>query len=361
MTIKVFQFKPYVVVTESMEPVLDVDDLIIVTNPKVDELEVGDIITFRADIDYNGTKEIVTHYVNSITETNGEYTIRTNRYGSTVPDTWILSGDDVIGVYSFRVKQLGVFINFVKSPFGIAAIAVNVIVIGAIVYIVKSGKKEGKQENKPEAQDVICLNDLMTTEELVKVLHLQASKPIQEETHKRVKKDRTRIKKVGRIAYFVVLGIMALWTLYAIIPMVVKDRAVNLLGRSTMLVIPNDQELDQELNSDVIHIKKFSFDDIEVGDRIIIYGKFGTDLYWMEEIVAKDELNRSIDTTFGYFIRNTYEEDHVVATFDHHANLLITILYVATTPRGFASMLFIEAIALSVIYYYFVRNPKEKK
>jgi hypothetical protein len=128
-----------------------------------------------------------------------------------------------------------------------------------------------------------------------------------------------------------------------------------------MLVIPNDQELDQELNSDVVHIKKFSFDDIEVGDRIIIYGKFGTDLYWMEEIVAKDDINRTIDTTFGYFIRNTYEEDHVVATFDHHANLFSTILYVATTPRGFASMLFIEALALSVIYYYFVRNPKEKK
>ena len=36
MTIKVFQFKPYVVVTESMEPVIDVDDLIIVTNTNVD-------------------------------------------------------------------------------------------------------------------------------------------------------------------------------------------------------------------------------------------------------------------------------------------------------------------------------------
>jgi hypothetical protein len=201
----------------------------------------------------------------------------------------------------------------------------------------------------------------MTTEELVKALHLQASKPIHEDTHKRVKKDHTRVKKIGRIVYFVVLGIMALWTLYAMIPMVVKDRAVNLLGRSTMLIIPNDQELDQELNSDVVHIKKFSFDDIDVGDRIIIYGKFGTDLYWMEEIVAKDDINRTIDTTFGYFIRNTYDEDHVVATFDHHANLFSTILYVATTPRGFASMLFIEALALSVIYYYFVRNPKEKK
>lgn len=150
MTIKVFQFKPYVVITESMEPVIDVDDLIIVTNPKLDKLKSGDIITFRADIDYNGTKEIVTHYIHTISETNGKYTILTHRYGSTVPDTWTLNGDDVIGVYSFRVKQLGVFINFVKSPFGIAAIVVNVIVIGAIIYIVKSGKKDRVEIQKPE-------------------------------------------------------------------------------------------------------------------------------------------------------------------------------------------------------------------
>lgn len=151
MTIKVFQVKPYVVVTESMEPVLDVDDLIVVTNPNLSKLDVGDIITFEADIDYNGEKEVVTHYIHSITETNGEYIIRTNRYGSNVPDTWVLSGDDVIGVYAFRVRQLGVFINFVKSPFGIAAIVVNVIVIGAIVYIVKSGKKDQVDNKKPVA------------------------------------------------------------------------------------------------------------------------------------------------------------------------------------------------------------------
>ncbi len=146
MTIKVFQFKPYVVITESMEPVLNVDDMIIVTNPNVDKLEVGDIITFKADIDYNGSKEIVTHYIFSITEDGDDYIIRTNRYGSTVPDTWILRSADVIGVYGFRIPQLGVFINFVKSPFGIAAIAVNAVVIGAIIYIVKSGKKEKDQK-----------------------------------------------------------------------------------------------------------------------------------------------------------------------------------------------------------------------
>ncbi|MDO9629766.1 MAG: signal peptidase I [Acholeplasmataceae bacterium] len=143
MTIKVFQFKPFVVVTQSMEPVIDVDDMVVVLNPNVDKLKVGDIITFRADIDYNGTKEIVTHYIHTITENNdGDRIFRTNRYGSTVPDTWILKDSDIIGVYAFRIRQLGVFVNFIKSPFGIAAVSVNLIVIGSIVYLVKSGKKE---------------------------------------------------------------------------------------------------------------------------------------------------------------------------------------------------------------------------
>ncbi len=142
MTIKVFQFKPFVVITESMEPVIDVDDMVVVFNPNVDNLVVGDIITFKADIDYNGTKETVTHYIHSITEnTDGDRIFRTNRYGSTTPDTWILQEEDIIGVYGFRIPQLGVLINFIKSPFGIAAISVNLIVIGAIVYLVKSGKK----------------------------------------------------------------------------------------------------------------------------------------------------------------------------------------------------------------------------
>lgn len=145
-TVKVFQFKPYTVITESMEPVINVGDMAIVTNPtanKLDALEVGDIITFNADIDYNGTKEIVTHYVFSITENSqGDRVIRTNRYGSTTPDPWILSDADVLGVYAFRIPWIGNLVNFIKSPYGIAAIVVNVLVIGGIVYIVKSGKKE---------------------------------------------------------------------------------------------------------------------------------------------------------------------------------------------------------------------------
>jgi len=152
-TIKIFQFKPYVVVTESMEPVIKVNDLIVVTNPNLDKLEVGDIITFKADIDYNGTKEVVTHYIYSI-ETNlqGNRVFQTIRNGGTVPDVWTLTDQDILGTYAFRIPFLGTIINFVKSPFGIAAVSVNVVVIISIIYIIKVSKKEEIKKSSNEDQ-----------------------------------------------------------------------------------------------------------------------------------------------------------------------------------------------------------------
>lgn len=145
-TIKVFQFKPYIVITESMEPILNVDDMIIVYNPNLDKLEEGDIITFEADINYDGTKEVITHYIDSIVlDAEDERVYRTIRHDGVVPDTWILRDADIIGVYGFRLPQLGVLVTFLRSPFGIAAVVVNVIIIAGIIILVKSGKKESKK------------------------------------------------------------------------------------------------------------------------------------------------------------------------------------------------------------------------
>jgi len=155
-TVRVFGFKPYVVITESMAPVIDVNDIVVVRRFKVENAEVGDIITFEADIDYNNTDEVVTHYIYSITEDNGTYYIRTNRYfeeGRTVvPDTWNLTQDDVLGAYWFQIPLLGYVVEFVRSPFGIAAMVVNVGVIVGIVILLKNGKAE-EPTPEPESKD----------------------------------------------------------------------------------------------------------------------------------------------------------------------------------------------------------------
>lgn len=205
------------------------------------------------------------------------------------------------------------------------------------------------------------MNDYLTTDELVLKLNTEQDKPLSEQMDETKIYRKEKVKKIGRIVYWIILGILLLYTLFSMIPMIFEDRAVNLLGRTTMLAVPNDQELDEELTSDVIHVKKFRFEDVQIGDRIVIYGKFSTDLYWVEEVVSIDREKQTLDTTFAYFVSNTYSKDDIRATFSHHSTTLSTIFYVSTTPRGFASLLFIEVLILGAVYYYFVRKPKEKK
>ncbi|MFU8793379.1 MAG: signal peptidase I [Acholeplasmataceae bacterium] len=157
-TVHVFGFKPYVVITRSMEPEIRVNDIVVVKQFDAEDLEVDDIITFMADINYDGTKEVVTHYIHSITENSqGDLIFRTRRYyedpADYVPDTWFLAESDILGEYMFQIPRLGVLVLFLQSPFGIAALVVNVGVIIAVVKIIKTPKKEETVEVEQEEKD----------------------------------------------------------------------------------------------------------------------------------------------------------------------------------------------------------------
>jgi len=141
--IDIFRFRTYTVLTKSMEPVILKDDVVFIYKVNPDKLEKDDIITFMADFDYDGQKELVTHYIHSVNEySDGTRFFKTIRHGGTVPDSWELSDQEIIGKYGFRLNQMGLVVEFLRSGFGIATVAVNIIIIGSIIYILKSGKKE---------------------------------------------------------------------------------------------------------------------------------------------------------------------------------------------------------------------------
>lgn len=152
-TVKVFGFKPFVVVTQSMEPVINVNDVVFIKNFDINDLENEDIITFLADVNYDGEKEIVTHYIYSITEdTSGELIIRTHRYFENeedyIPDNWFLTEDDILGQYMFHIPKIGAVIQFLKSPFGIGAMVFNIGIIITIIYLIKKEKNQQINQDK---------------------------------------------------------------------------------------------------------------------------------------------------------------------------------------------------------------------
>ena len=152
LTVKIFKFQPYVVVTESMEPVINVNDMVVIKEFDLETAQVGDIITFEADIDYNGTMEVITHYIYSITTVGEDTIIRTNRHfedpSQATPDTWLITSDQVLGTYSFHVQYVGFITGFIKSIYGIAVIAANIIIISIITIITKRAKRKEALEEQ---------------------------------------------------------------------------------------------------------------------------------------------------------------------------------------------------------------------
>jgi signal peptidase len=137
-------FKTFVIITPSMEPVINVNDFVIINRyyPS-DNLQEDDIIAFLVDFNNSGTKDVVIHYLYSIqTNIDGSTTILTRAEGETTPDPWEIDGEDYLGRYLGRIPRIGGFIRFMQSPIGIGVIIIDIVLIYLIIYHVKYEKND---------------------------------------------------------------------------------------------------------------------------------------------------------------------------------------------------------------------------
>lgn len=152
-TMNVFQVSTYIAKHDSKEPLIKKNDLVFINKVNPDKLVIGDLITFKEGTDSEGNVEMATYTIESIAEpvdNTYNFTISIKREAFSFTRT--ISSRDVVGGYSFRIPVLGSIIEFVKSPFGIGAIVVNVLIISGIIIILKQGDKP-KQEVKEELSE----------------------------------------------------------------------------------------------------------------------------------------------------------------------------------------------------------------
>ena len=135
-------YQNYTILTQSMEPVLMRNDLILI-NRRVDKqtLQPGDIIAFRVDTDNSGTIEVVVHYVHSISTTTTPRTIYTNSEVSQTQDPWTLTDEDILGTYVWRIPRVGRVFLFFSSTFGKLVLVFDLIIIYLVLYFFEEKKK----------------------------------------------------------------------------------------------------------------------------------------------------------------------------------------------------------------------------
>lgn len=155
--VNTFGFNFYRVLTESMEPEIKINDVVIVVPVSKADLQPGDIINFETYVWDNTKQEIVainvTHYLGAIEEEDGRTVYKTQSYtrhqDGTYDTDWLDEDGDPIDIFEedingrvcFTIPYLGYLIQILKSPIMIVLLVIN----GALIYVlVKIIKKKPK-------------------------------------------------------------------------------------------------------------------------------------------------------------------------------------------------------------------------
>lgn len=142
-----FGWKPYIVLSESMQTEFQVGDIAVSRTVDTSTLQEGDIITFES-IDPDNYGEIYTHKIRERTTYEGQSAFIT--YGTTTGDDDLYPAleSKVVGEYVFAIPKAGFVFDFFKSPAGyvvLVLIPFSILIglqIRNIVRLVKEGRAE---------------------------------------------------------------------------------------------------------------------------------------------------------------------------------------------------------------------------
>ena len=138
----VFGYKPFIVLSGSMETEIKKGDLIIVEVTDPATLKVDDVIAFR-----DAQETVTTHRIIEIVEKDGETYFITKGDNNDSQDQNLVEFDDVEGIYVTRIPAVGNMLNSLAEPTTIVIVVLGVTIIFGIAFVV-SNKKQREAEQK---------------------------------------------------------------------------------------------------------------------------------------------------------------------------------------------------------------------
>ncbi len=117
--ISMFGIKGMVVVSGSMEPNINVGDIVIVKKKRQDEIKVNDVIAFK-----NGNV-VVTHRIVDIIDDK----YQTKGDNNNVADEDLIQYDNVEGVKIFKIPLLGYVILFIRDNFVLILVLLGMLML----------------------------------------------------------------------------------------------------------------------------------------------------------------------------------------------------------------------------------------
>lgn len=125
------------IVSESMEPTLEKNDVVVVQRCEPSKLQDGDIITF------NKEEKTITHRILDITKDKKSIKFRTKGDNNEIPDPGMVEAEYVYGKVVFSLPKVGNMINYIQNVRGF----INVALFAVILFIIVS-LRDNKKNNR---------------------------------------------------------------------------------------------------------------------------------------------------------------------------------------------------------------------
>lgn len=139
----VFGYKPFMVLSGSMESDIHKGDLIITKETNPTKLKVDDIIAFR---DAAGT--ITTHRIIDTVENDGQTYFITKGDNNSTQDMNLVALDDVEGIYVGRVPGIGSMMDSLAKPTTIMILVVGITIIFVIGFMISTKKQRDAERRE---------------------------------------------------------------------------------------------------------------------------------------------------------------------------------------------------------------------
>ncbi len=157
------KFSVYTIVSPSMEPTINVYDVIVNTKiDSIDDVKVNDVITFISTWNITYGMTITHRVVGTKTLDDGSKCLITRGDNNTQEDQTCVKEGDIIGIVKAVIPGLGQVQHFLSSSFGwliaiiVPALYIIIKDIIKIIKLAKETKKEkqnGKSDDKDNAKD----------------------------------------------------------------------------------------------------------------------------------------------------------------------------------------------------------------
>ena len=126
-------YKPFIVMSGSMETTINIGDLVIVKKVNSSSIHIGDIIAFK-----NGNI-VISHRVKEVINDSGTYKFKTKGDNNNVTDDFIVNSDAIEGIFVNKIPGLGSILLFLGKPIGLLMVILVIIIVATALYFVKFG------------------------------------------------------------------------------------------------------------------------------------------------------------------------------------------------------------------------------